>query len=144
MLFINGTINSGDGFRRADLRIKDGKIQQIGILQPYDSEEVIDIAGKILLPGFVDVHVHFREPGFGYKETIESGSKAVAAGGYTAVCTMPNLAPPPDSVANISIQKEIIAKSAVIKVYPLATITVGQKGGGNLIDFNSKIGRAHV
>ena len=137
MLFINGTINSGSGFRRADLRIKDGKIQQIGILQPDDSEEVIDIAGKILLPGFVDVHVHFREPGFGYKETIESGSKAAAAGGYTAVCTMPNLAPPPDSVANINIQKEIIAKSAVVKVYPLATITVGQKGGGSLIDFDS-------
>ncbi|MBF0976945.1 MAG: dihydroorotase, partial [Bacteroidetes bacterium] len=137
MLFINGTINSGSGFRRADLRIKDGKIQQIGILQPDDSEEVIDIAGKILLPGFVDVHVHFREPGFGYKETIESGSKAAAAGGYTAVCTMPNLAPPPDSVANINIQKEIIAKSAVVKVYPLATITVGQKGGGSLVDFDS-------
>ena len=59
MLFINGTINSGSGFRRADLRIKDGKIQQIGILQPDDSEEVIDIAGKILLPGFAMLHILF-------------------------------------------------------------------------------------
>ncbi len=82
----------------------------------------------VALPGFCDVHVHFRGPGFLYKESIFSGSVASARGGYTAVCTMPNLNPVPDSVENLSIQQQIIDKSAVIKVYPYGSITVGQKG----------------
>ena len=82
----------------------------------------------VVFPGFCDVHVHFREPGFSYKETIESGSKASAAGGYTAVCTMPNLNPVPDSVEHLNIQRELIAQQAVIHVYPYGAITVGEKG----------------
>ena len=81
-----------------------------------------------IIPGFCDVHVHFREPGFFYKESIETGSKASARGGYTAVCTMPNLNPVPDSVENISIQTEIIKNTSCIHVYPYGSITVGQKG----------------
>lgn len=81
-----------------------------------------------VLPGFCDVHVHFRQPGFSYKETIESGSKAAAAGGYTAVCTMPNLNPVPDSKEHLKQQLDIIKKDAVIDVYPYGSITVGQKG----------------
>ncbi len=81
-----------------------------------------------IFPGFTDVHVHFREPGFSYKETILSGSRAAAAGGYTSVCTMPNLNPVPDSVESILLQKEIIDRDAVVDVYPYASITVGQKG----------------
>ncbi len=79
-------------------------------------------------PGFCDVHVHFREPGFSYKETVRTGSQAAARGGYTAVCTMPNLNPVPDSVAHLKEQTDIIARDAVIDVYPYAAITVGQKG----------------
>ena len=79
-------------------------------------------------PGFCDVHVHFREPGFSYKETVKTGSQAAARGGYTAVCTMPNLNPVPDSVAHLKEQTDIIARDAVIDVYPYAAITVGQKG----------------
>ena len=82
----------------------------------------------VILPGFCDVHVHFREPGFSYKETIKSGSLCAANGGYTDVCTMPNLNPVPDSVENIKKQLEIIERDAVIGVYPYASITVGQKG----------------
>ena len=82
----------------------------------------------VILPGFCDVHVHFREPGFSYKETIKSGSTCAAHGGYTAVCTMPNLNPVPDSVESINKQLEIIKKDAVIDVYPYASITVEQKG----------------
>lgn len=137
MLFKNGTLNSGDGFRKADVRVTDGKIAKIGELSPEDNEETIDITDKILLAGLVDVHVHFREPGFGYKETIGSGSMAAAAGGYTAVCTMPNLNPAPDSVEHLLLQKDIIDKTSKIKIYPLATITKGQKGGGELVDFAS-------
>ena len=81
-----------------------------------------------ILPGFCDVHVHFREPGFSYKETIASGSMAAARGGYTAVCTMPNLKPVPDSYENLKQQLDIINKDAVIDVYPYASITVGQLG----------------
>ena len=81
-----------------------------------------------VFPGFCDVHVHFREPGFSYKETIVSGSKASAAGGYTAVCTMPNLNPVPDSVENLHQQLDLIEKANLIHIYPYGAITVGQKG----------------
>jgi len=87
-----------------------------------------DLSNFAVFPGFCDVHVHFREPGFSYKETIKSGSMCAAAGGYTAVCTMPNLNPVPDSVDHISQQIDIINSDAVINVYPYASISVGQKG----------------
>ncbi len=81
-----------------------------------------------ILPGFCDVHVHFREPGFSYKETIKSGSLSAARGGYTLVCTMPNLNPVPDSKEHLKLQLDIINKDAVIDVYPYGSITVGQMG----------------
>ncbi len=81
-----------------------------------------------VFPGFCDVHVHFREPGFSYKETIASGSRAAARGGYTAVCTMPNLVPPPDCPENLKIQTDIIERDAVIATLPYGTITKGQAG----------------
>ena len=82
----------------------------------------------ILLPGFCDVHVHLREPGFSYKETIKTGSKAAARGGYTAVCTMPNLKPVCDSPEHLRLQQEIIERDACIAVYPYAAITLNQAG----------------
>ncbi|MBQ0004650.1 MAG: dihydroorotase [Clostridiales bacterium] len=82
----------------------------------------------VIFPGFCDVHVHFREPGFSYKETIESGTKAAAHGGYTAVCTMPNLNPVPDNAETLKVQQDIIDKTAVINIYPYGSITVGQMG----------------
>ncbi|MEE1279678.1 MAG: dihydroorotase [Oscillospiraceae bacterium] len=87
-----------------------------------------DLSQYAVLPGFCDVHVHFREPGFSYKETILSGSQAAAAGGYTAVCTMPNLSPVPDSIEHLNEQLDIIERDAVIHVYPYASITVSQAG----------------
>ena len=81
-----------------------------------------------ILPSFCDVHVHFREPGFSYKETIKSGSISASAGGYTAVCTMPNLNPVPDTVDNLLIQQKIIDGDAIIDVYPYASITTNQLG----------------
>ena len=81
-----------------------------------------------VFPGFCDVHVHFREPGFSYKETIQSGSLASARGGYTAVCTMPNLNPAPDSVENLSQQLKRIEEGSCIHIYPYGAITVGEKG----------------
>ena len=81
-----------------------------------------------VFPGFCDVHVHFREPGFSYKETMVSGSKASARGGYTAVCTMPNLNPVPDSVEHLNQQLKLIEEGSCIHVYPYGAITVGEKG----------------
>lgn len=82
----------------------------------------------IIVPGLCDVHVHFREPGFSYKETIASGSAAAAHGGYTAVCTMPNLDPVPDSVEHLQVQLDAIKRGTAIKVLPYGAITVGEKG----------------
>ncbi|MBO5555192.1 MAG: dihydroorotase [Solobacterium sp.] len=82
----------------------------------------------VRLPGFCDVHVHLREPGFSYKETIRTGSQAAARGGYTAVCTMPNLNPVPDSLEHLKVQQDIIDADAVIHVYPYAAITVMEEG----------------
>ena len=88
----------------------------------------VELSNYAVFPGFCDVHVHFREPGFSYKETIKSGSMCAVAGGYTAVCTMPNLNPVPDSLDHIKQQVDIIKSDAVINVYPYGAITVGQKG----------------
>ncbi len=93
-----------------------------------------------VVPGFCDVHVHFREPGFSYKETILSGSLAAAHGGYTAVCTMPNLDPVPDSKENLRKQLDLIRQDGMIKIYPYGAITVGQKGE-KLSDMNGIAGQ---
>ena len=95
-----------------------------------DSEDIesLNLDGCILMPSFCDVHVHFREPGFCYKETIETGSLAAAVGGYTDVCTMPNLKPCPDSFESLNVQLDKIKETACINVYPYGTITKGQEG----------------
>ena len=82
----------------------------------------------VIFPGFCDVHVHFREPGFSYKETIATGCAAAARGGYTAVCTMPNLNPTPDTLEHLNLQRSIIESDACIHVYPYGTITMGERG----------------
>ena len=90
--------------------------------------DIISFDGMYIFPGFADVHVHLREPGFSYKETIKSGTLASAHGGYTAVCSMPNLNPVPDSKENLQKQLDIIENDACINVYPYGAITVGQMG----------------
>jgi dihydroorotase len=94
----------------------------------FVSDGSVDFSGKYIFPGFADVHVHLREPGFSYKETVKSGSMAGAAGGYTALMSMPNLRPAPDSVENLNKQLEIIESDAAVAVKPYGTITVGQAG----------------
>ena len=96
----------------------------------------IDCSKYYIFPGFVDVHVHFREPGFSYKETIATGSAAAARGGYEAVCTMPNLDPVPDSLYNLNQQLDIINKDAKMKVLPFGSITRAQ-GGKELSDLEA-------
>ena len=94
-----------------------------------DSQNLpLELRSLTIFPGFADVHVHFREPGFSYKETISSGSRAAARGGYAAVCAMPNLNPVPDSPENLAPQLEAIRRDAAIRVLPYGAITVGEKG----------------
>lgn len=93
-----------------------------------DADKVYDFEGQHIFPGLIDVHVHLREPGFEYKETIATGTRASARGGFTTVCSMPNLNPVPDSMANLREQLDIIEKDAVIEVLPFASLTKGQKG----------------
>ena len=119
----NATIYNGGKFET-----KDVTLNCLNKLSSTQGGTISDFSNVYIFPGFCDVHVHLREPGFSYKETIKSGTSACAKGGYTAVCSMPNLNPVPDSVENINIQLDIIKKDAVINVYPYAAITVGQKG----------------
>ena len=100
----------------------------IGASVSFSALSAFHFPNYAIFPGFCDVHVHFREPGFSYKETMETGSLASARGGYTAVCTMPNLNPVPDSVAHLKLQQALIDEGACIHVYPYGSITVEEKG----------------
>lgn len=136
-----GKIFTATGPKLADILIEDGQVKKIfqSPLQkkeeigtdhtlPDESIEIIDAGGMMIIPSLVDMHVHLREPGFSYKETIKSGSEAAAAGGFTTVCPMPNLNPAPDSLPSLQKQLDLINKDAVIDVLPFATITKGRRG----------------
>ena len=134
MLFKGALVFQDAKLYKKDVLISDGLVKSIATSLECPEAEIIDATDCVLTPGFVDVHVHFREPGFEYKETIETGSKAAARGGYTTVCTMPNLNPVPDSPEHIAQQLAAIKDSAVIEVLPYAAITVG-RAGRQLCDF---------
>ncbi len=109
--------------------IEDGRIVSLSKEVPaLSGAQVIELKNGYLFPGFVDVHVHLREPGFSYKETIATGTRAGARGGFTAVCPMPNLKPVPDSLEHLQPQLEAIRRDAVIHTHPYGAITVGEKG----------------
>ena len=109
-----------------DLAIDQGRI--VSVSPSQENTSVIELDNCLIVPGFVDVHVHLREPGFSYKETIFSGTAAAAAGGYTAVCAMPNLKPVPDNADTLGLQLDLIRKNAKVRVYPYGAITQGEKG----------------
>ena len=119
MVFKNTQVFRNGVFSRSDVSVSlGGGVSPIGV----------DASSFVILPGFVDVHVHLREPGFSYKETIRSGSLAAAHGGYTVVCAMPNLNPVPDSLENLRPELDAIEKDAVVRVLPYGAITQGEKG----------------
>lgn len=126
-LIIKGGTIIGAG--REDIAIVDGRIaERSSNIEPTANDRVISAEGLIVAPSFVDVHVHLREPGYGYKERIATGTMAAAHGGYTTVCSMPNLNPVPDTVENLKVQQDIIDRDAKIEVLPYAAITIGRKG----------------
>lgn len=122
-------LSSGGVFRAADVLLSGGRIVSIGdrISCPADAVS-IDLHKAVLFPGFVDVHVHLREPGFSYKETILTGTLAAAHGGFAHVAAMPNLDPVPDCAAALAVQRAIIEKDALVHVHPYGAVSVGEKG----------------
>ena len=125
-LFANANVYRNGEIRTKDIAVFDGLPPPV----PADAvlDRIISCDNYTVFPGFADVHVHFREPGFSYKETIASGSRAAAHGGYTAVCTMPNLNPCPDTMEHLRLQLDAIEKDAAVHVIPYGTITAGEKG----------------
>lgn len=124
VLLTGGAVFLDGHFQDMDLAMDQGRIVSV----PQENASVIGIHNCLIVPGFVDVHVHLREPGFSYKETIASGTAAAAAGGYTAVCAMPNLKPAPDTKDALQVQLDLIRQTARVRVYPYGTITQGQRG----------------
>lgn len=137
LLITGANVWCDDSFRLCDVVVSNGMIVETAEkidADKYPGCKVIDATGKYLVPGLVDMHVHFREPGYSYKETIKDGSAAAAAGGFTTVCTMPNLNPAPDSPDNLRRQLDIINRDAIVNVIPYATIT-RKRMGHELVDY---------
>lgn len=128
LLLKNGTVYYQGKMQKADVLIQNGVVCKIDRDIQADGCPVIDSSKFNIIPGLADVHVHLREPGFSYKETILTGTKAAAKGGFTLVAAMPNLNPVPDSVEHLKIELDRIEKNRVIKVLPYGSITVGEKG----------------
>ncbi|CUT04015.1 amidohydrolase family protein, partial [Candidatus Kryptobacter tengchongensis] len=113
-----------------DLLIVDGRIEKLGNIEETKDFQVYDMSGKIISPGFIDMHVHLREPGFEHKETIETGIEAGANGGFTGLCCMPNTEPPMDEPSVVEYVKKRASKSldGMIEVYPIGAVTKKREG----------------
>ncbi|GGH74642.1 dihydroorotase [Pullulanibacillus pueri] len=136
LMIKNGTVYRKGVFQRSDVLIVDEEIVRIAETIDEGDHQVIDAKHQLVLPGFVDLHVHLREPGGEHKETIASGTQAAARGGFTTVAAMPNTSPIPDSVETLELVNARIKETAVVRVLPYASITQAQKGDG-LTDFKA-------
>ena len=133
LLLKGGRVYRSGSFENEDVVISDGVVIDVDKFPSSGhSSVVVDCSDKIIVPGLADVHVHFREPGFSYKETIYTGTMAAARGGYTAVCTMPNLDPAPVDKATLDAQLDLIKSDGRVKVLPFGAITSDQSGRGQL------------
>ena len=130
-LYTNAVVYDGGRFAAGEFAVDGGCVVPAGGV----ADRVVDLGGRHVVPGLVDVHVHLREPGFSQKETIATGTAAAARGGYTTVCSMPNLNPAPDTPQTLRAQTDIIRRDAVVRVVPYGCITMGQRGCGRLVDF---------
>lgn len=138
-LLKNGMVLTPLGFTKKDVFVSNGKVfvSSTDTLDNNHADRIIDCTDRIIIPGFTDVHVHLREPGFFYKETIASGTAAAAKGGYTCVCPMPNLKPVPSDMESLQVQLSIIEKDAKVKTIPYGTITENQDGRSALSDMEA-------
>ena len=126
MIIKNGLVIENNQLVKKDIQVEAGVITNID--SNIDGDDILDVSGLLVIPGAVDVHVHLREPGFTYKETIKSGTLSAAKGGVTTLMSMPNLNPTPDNLANLNVEFDLIKKDALVNVYPYAAVTKGQKG----------------
>lgn len=133
-LYTNAAIYAGGRFAAGEIAVEEGRVVPAAGAAP---DRIVDLGGRHVLPGLVDVHVHLREPGFSQKETIATGTAAAARGGYTTVCAMPNLNPAPDAPETLGVQAESIRRDAAVHVIPYGCITMGQRGAGELVDFEA-------
>ena len=133
--YTNAHIYRAGRFEEGTLVVEEGRI--VADCAPSEGDRVVDLGGKVLVPGLIDVHVHLREPGFGYKETIVTGTAAAARGGYTTVCSMPNLNPAPDSESALGEQLALIERDARVRVVPYGCITKRQMGCGEQADLEA-------
>ena len=124
LVFENAVYYTAEGFRKGTVTVSDGKV----FLSPAVSVTEDEIDGKVILPGLADAHVHLREPGFFYKESIATGSESGARAGYTALFAMPNLSPVPDCLSHLREEQDAISRTAKTGVYPYAALTVGERG----------------
>lgn len=136
MLLKNGTVLEDNRQIRKDILIDGGRIEEIADDITTEADETVDCTGMLITPGFVDVHVHLREPGGEHKETIETGTRAAARGGFTAICPMPNTRPVPDDAETMADIQKRIHETAHVKVIPYAAITTRQLGR-ELVDFEA-------
>lgn len=127
IILSGANVFTSGAFKRCNIRISDGIIAEISSESISGDAAFVDCSENFIFPGLVDVHVHLREPGFLYKETVATGTAAAARGGFTSVCAMPNLSPVPDCAKNLLPQLHAIEKDALINVFPYGAITVGQR-----------------
>lgn len=128
MIIKNGNVVLKDKVVQADVWVENGKIKQIGQNLKADNETVLDVSGKTVFPGLIDMHVHLREPGYEHKEDIESGAKAAVKGGFTQICCMPNTNPITDNKVVVSYIKHRANEVNLCKIHPIGAITKGSKG----------------
>lgn len=129
VLLKNGVVFTNKKFEQCDVLIEGNIIKKIGKnIEKEEQDKEIDLEGDYVFPGLIDIHTHLRQPGFEYKETIETGSMAAARGGFTSICAMPNLKPVPDSLENLQIELDAIEKTANVNVYPYGAITKNEAG----------------
>ena len=128
MIIRNGNVVGKNAVEKKDILVQNGKIVKIADHIPANGEEEIDVAGKHVFPGLIDMHVHLRDPGYEYKEDIESGAKAAVKGGFTQICCMPNTNPIMDNKVVVSYVKHKAEKVNLCKIHPIGAITKGEKG----------------
>lgn len=143
ILLKNGKIIKDNKLIKTDIKIKNGIIVEIAPAIENDGYEIIELNNAMIIPAMVDLHVHFREPGYAHKETIKSGSLSAAKGGFTDVMTMPNLKPVPDSYDNLKIELDIIKKDSIVNIYPYGALSMAQSGK-EIANLKSLIGHVHA
>lgn len=136
VLLRGGQVFLDSSFRTADVFIDSAGVVHLGEgIHPDPGTRTVDLSGRFIFPGLADIHVHLREPGFSYKETIATGTAAAARGGFTAVGAMPNVSPPPDTVEELQEQIKAYRRNAQIQVFPYACLTQGGTGKGEVLDY---------